>query len=89
MLTPEQQTTIDHMIAQFEAANAEIAKRTAFEQAAAHHTPTPEELSDSAAAMRLPDGSIPDGIMVIENGKYVSKSRESAIIGLLQGFFTL
>jgi hypothetical protein len=88
MLTPEQQQTIDRMTALFEAANAEVARREALLKPVVKLL-TPQEQADKAAALRLEDGQIPDGVMVMENGKYVSKSREAAIIGLAQGLYTL
>jgi len=88
MLTQEQQQTIDRMTALFEAANEEVARREALCKIVVKLL-TPQEQSDKAAAMRLPDGQIPDGVMVMENGKYVCKSREAAIVGLAQGLFTL
>lgn len=88
MLTPDQQRTIDTLTAQFEAANAEVARREALVKPAVRIL-TPQEQSNRAAAFRQEDGQIPDGLMVMENGKYVSKAREAAIVGLAQGLYTL
>ncbi len=91
MLTEDQQLMVDKVVmsltAQFEAANERLARIKAIEPDT--HRETAAQQSSRAAAERLPDGSIPDGILVMENGKAVMKSREAAIIELKQGSVTL
>ena len=91
MLTEEQQLMLDKVVksmtTQFEAANERLARIKAIEPDM--HRETAAQQSARADAERLPDGSIPDGILVMENGKAVIKSREAAIIELKQGSVTL
>jgi hypothetical protein len=90
MLTEEQQQTLDRMVAmmtaQFEAANAKLARMKALEPQM--HVESPETQANRAAAMRH-NGELPEGIMVMKDGKVVILERDEAIIALKEGTATL
>lgn len=89
MLTEEQQQTIDKMAlmmtAQFEAANARLAQVRSVEP---KKKESAETQANRAAAMRQ-NGELPEGIMVMKEGKAIIMSRENAIVELKQGTVTL
>ena len=90
MLTEEQQQTLDRMVAmmtaQFEAANAKLARMKALEPQM--HVESPKTQANRAAAMR-DNGELPEGIMVMKEGRAIIMSRENAIVELKQGTATL
>jgi len=91
MLTEEQQQTIDRMVAsmtaQFEAVNARLTKMKALEPKM--HVESAQSQSDRAAAMLMPGGAKPEGIMVMKDGKAIILERDDAIIALKEGTATL
>jgi hypothetical protein len=89
MLTEEQQQTIDKMAlmmtAQFEAANARLAQVRSVEP---KKKESAETQANRAAAMRH-NGDLPEGIMVMKDGKAIILERDEAIIALKEGAATL
>jgi len=89
MLTEEQQQMIDKMTlmmtAQFEAANARLAQVRSVEPKKKESS---ETQANRAAAMRH-NGDLPEGIMVMKDGKAIILERDEAIIALKEGAATL
>jgi len=93
MLTPEQEAKIASdaaaEAAAFEVANAAAASAALLAEEAKPQVLSPAQQSAKAAAVRLPGGAYPDGLVVVLNGVQVVMSRGAAINRLRQGFVTL